>query len=94
MLQLPRVGWRLLACENGASPDCTIVVVGTHVHGVSIFWSTSDYGFIGMQPVAEHLGVKTPGVPATPEPSMTKNSSSTRADLALNVWMDGARKMA
>ena len=27
MLQLPRVGWRLLACENGASPDCIIVVV-------------------------------------------------------------------
>ena len=27
MIQLPRVGWRLLACENGASPDCTIVVV-------------------------------------------------------------------
>ena len=23
----PRVGWRLLACENGASPDCIIVVV-------------------------------------------------------------------
>ena len=27
MLQLPRVEWRLLACENGASPDCFIVVV-------------------------------------------------------------------
>ena len=27
MLQLPRVGWRLLACENGASPDWIIVVV-------------------------------------------------------------------
>ena len=27
MLQLPRVEWRLLACENGASPDCIIVVV-------------------------------------------------------------------
>ena len=27
MIQLPRVGWRLVACENGASPDCTIVVV-------------------------------------------------------------------
>ena len=27
MLQLPRVGWRLLACQNGASPDCIIVVV-------------------------------------------------------------------
>ena len=25
--QLPRVGWRLLACENGASQDCIIVVV-------------------------------------------------------------------
>ena len=29
--------------------------------------------------VAEHLGVKTPGVPATSQPSMTKNSSSSRA---------------
>ena len=27
MLQLPRVGWRLLACLNGASPDCIVVVV-------------------------------------------------------------------
>ena len=37
---------------------------------------------------------QTPGVPATPEPSMTKNSSSSRAHLALNVRMDGARKNA
>ena len=27
MLQLPRVGWRLLACKNGTSPDCTTIVV-------------------------------------------------------------------
>ena len=27
MLQLPRVGWRLLACQNGASPDCIVVAV-------------------------------------------------------------------
>ena len=27
MIQLPRVNWRLLACGNGASPDCIIVVV-------------------------------------------------------------------
>ena len=27
MIQLSRVGWRLLACENGASPDFIIVVV-------------------------------------------------------------------
>ena len=27
MLQLPRVEWRPLACQNGASPDCIIVVV-------------------------------------------------------------------
>ena len=27
MIQLPRVGWRPLACENGASPDCIIVVL-------------------------------------------------------------------
>ena len=38
-------------------------------------------------------GSQTPGVPATPEPSMTKNSSSSSAHLALNVRMDGARKM-
>ena len=37
---------------------------------------------------------QAPGVPATPKPSMTKNSSSSRAHLALNVRMDGARKMA
>ena len=24
--ELPRVGWRLLACFNGASPDCIVVV--------------------------------------------------------------------
>ena len=35
---------------------------------------------------------QAPGVPATPQPSMTKNSSSSRAHLALNVRMDGARK--
>ena len=34
MLQLPRVGWRLLACINGASPDCIIVVVIVGVVGV------------------------------------------------------------
>ena len=27
MIQLPRVAWKLLACKNGASPDCIIVVV-------------------------------------------------------------------
>ena len=27
LVQLPRVEWRLLTCENGASPDCIIVVV-------------------------------------------------------------------
>ena len=27
MLQLPRVWWRLLACSNGASPDCIVIVV-------------------------------------------------------------------
>ena len=31
MLQLPRVVWRLLACENGASPDCIIVAVAVAV---------------------------------------------------------------
>ena len=38
-------------------------------------------------------GSQIPGVPATPEPSMTKNSSSSRAHLALNVPTDGARQM-
>ena len=27
VIQLPRVRWRLLACQNGASPDCIIAVV-------------------------------------------------------------------
>ena len=27
MTKLSRVVWRLLACENGASPDCNVVVV-------------------------------------------------------------------
>ena len=26
MIQLPRLEWRLLACQNGASPDCIVVV--------------------------------------------------------------------
>ena len=33
MIQLPRVGWRLLACKNGASPDCIIVFVIVVVEG-------------------------------------------------------------
>ena len=40
--------------------------------------STDAYDLI-VQRVAEHLGVKTPCVPATTEPSTTKNSSSSRA---------------
>ena len=40
-------------------------------------------------------GSQTPGVPAPlPEPSMTKNSSSSRAHLALDVQLDEVRKMA
>ena len=27
MIQLPRMGWRLLACQNGASPDWIVDVV-------------------------------------------------------------------
>ena len=34
MIQLPRVEWRLLACENGASPDCIIVVVLVTIENV------------------------------------------------------------
>ena len=38
-------------------------------------------------------GSQTPGVPATPEPSMTKNSSSSSAHLVLNPGTTGgARK--
>ena len=36
MIQLPRVGWRLLACQNGASPDCIIVVVVVAVAFVAV----------------------------------------------------------
>ena len=27
MIPLPRVGWRLLACGNGASGDCIIIII-------------------------------------------------------------------
>ena len=37
-IQLPRVGWRLLACENGASPDRIIVVVVVVVVVVVGLW--------------------------------------------------------
>ena len=39
MLQLPRVGWRLLACENGASPDCIIVVVAVPLGVVLVVYA-------------------------------------------------------
>ena len=43
MIQLPRVGWRLLACQNGASPDCimVVVVVSDACLDVRCVWSTT-----------------------------------------------------
>ena len=35
MIQLSGVGWKLLACENEASPDCIIVVVAVEWLGHS-----------------------------------------------------------
>ena len=41
MLQLPRVKWRILACKNGASPDCIIAaVVVVVVGGVAVVFDT------------------------------------------------------
>ena len=98
MLQLPKVGWRLLACENGASPGlyccccyccCCFGEALTHVfvHTRKIRkrarLATNSCTTGGLTP-----GSSTPGVSATPEPSMTKNSSSSRAPqlrLALNL---------
>ena len=48
MLQLPRVGWRLLACENGASPDCIIVVVVSDTGEVSRMCLSTNAVLIGM----------------------------------------------
>ena len=47
MLQLLRVGWRLLACPHGASPDRIIVVV----------WATAECVCM-YTPHDEHLQAK------------------------------------
>ena len=66
MLQLPRVGWKLLAWKNGASPDCIIVVVNV---AVAVFVVVSELTrhectstarhdkLIGKIRVPGHLGV-------------------------------------
>ena len=65
------------------------------------WWCGRDVTVVSLSvPVHEHApnsgertpGSQTPGVPVTPEPSMTKTSSSSRAHLALNVRMDGSAK--
>ena len=43
VIQLPRVGWRLLACENGAFPDCIIVVVVSGAPSVGMSLSTGRW---------------------------------------------------
>ena len=52
MLQLPRVVWRLLACKNGAFPDCIIVVVVSD--------ACSEMGCVG------HKSSRLIGNPETP----------------------------
>ena len=64
MIQLPRVGWRLLACKSGASPDCNIVVVVLDTgKNEQCVWPQSATTMHEL--VAGHQGVKTPGDPAT-----------------------------
>ena len=77
--------WR----EEGEKGRRVVVVVRTMCYDdVSVDTVTRACTEFGWQNAWE----QAPGVPATPEPSMTKNSSSSRAHLALNVRMDGARK--
>ena len=80
----------VVAVVAGVAVVVVVVVVQQCVHGKSL----SINHDIATNSGGRTPGSQTPGVPATPEPSMTKNSSSSRAHLALNVRMDGARKMA
>ena len=75
MLQLPRVGWRLLDCKNGASPDCIIVVVV----GVGVVVGVV-VGVFFQDGSSEEMSMSAKSCAGWHgEPSMTKNSSSSRA---------------
>ena len=37
MIQLPRVGWRLLACLNGDSPDIVLLLLFGHAHYTHVY---------------------------------------------------------
>ena len=59
-----------------------VVVVRTMVYDDHVYPESSMHA---SSSGGRTLGSQTPGVPATPEPSMTKNSSSSRAHLALSA---------
>ena len=72
MIQLPRMGWRLLACQNGASPDWIIDVVV--MDAALMRWNVYGHKLTTTMQVTEtnvhvpsHLGVKSPG-PGDPAP--------------------------
>ena len=72
MIQLPRMGWRLLACQNGASPDWIIDVVV--LDAALMRWNVYGHKLTTTMQVTEtnvhvpsHLGVKSPG-PGDPAP--------------------------
>ena len=71
MIQLSRVGWRLLACENGASPDCIIVVAVVVAAVVAVSYASiqqgvyvyfNNTGALIAQACAESPGSKLPQV--------------------------------
>ena len=92
MIQLPRVGWRLLACQNGTSPDFVVVLLDT-VNGDSMCPSTPRYELIGTTEsndrrtdtwVPSHPGVELQASAPTPKPSSTHSSARPRGRSAKN----------
>ena len=75
MLQLPRVGWRLLACENGQSPDCTIVVLDAGIETRCVHPQVIE--LIGKLLVPSHQRVR---LPATPAPLTTHRKNCVLKD--------------
>ena len=76
MIQLRRVGWRLLACKNGASPDCIIVVVGrgggSTVEHVSVQAHTKMQRFFFLK-----------------KKTALADGAATLAERKLGVWLGG-----
>ena len=68
MIELPRLGWKLLACLNRASTDWIIVVVVSDAGVGTRCVYPQVIEPIGMLPVPSHLGVKLPATPAPPSP--------------------------